>query len=301
MTWRRVAGGTLLIALATGVGVVGWKTRDEAHKLISNPMETRRLPGRTPIDFGIIYDDVAIVTADGLRLTAWSIPSQNGALVIAQHGYKADRGEMLNEAEMLQRHGFGVLIPAMRAHDLSDGNVISFGAHEIDDLQRWFDFAATLPGVDPTRIGILGNSMGGTLAIQMAARTPGVRAVATNAAFSSLADTLDTSVRFFTGLPPFPFAPLIAFWAERRIGIRVSDVDATRAIGAISPRPVLLMQGGADEVISIASGRRLFDAAGEPKSLWFDDKVGHARFDTARPDEYERRVIALFESALVRP
>jgi len=301
MTWRRVAGGTLLIALATGLGAVGWKTREEAHKLISNPMETRRLPGRTPIDFGLIYDDVAIVTSDGLRLTAWSIPSQNGALVIAQHGYKADRGEMLNEAAMLQRHGYGVLIPAMRAHDLSDGAVISFGAHEIEDLQRWFEFASTLPDVDPTRIGILGNSLGGTLAIQMAARTPGIRAVVTNAAFSSLSDTLNTSVRFFTGMPAFPFAPLIAFWAERAIGIHASDVDATRAIAAISPRPVLLMQGGADEVISIASGQRLFDAAGEPKSLWFDSKVGHARFDTARPDEYERRVIALFESALVRP
>ncbi len=301
MTWRRVASGTLLIALATGVGAVGWKTRAEAHKLISNPIETRRLPGRTPIDFGIVYDDVAMVTSDGLRLTAWSIPSQNGALVIAQHGYKADRGEMLNEAAMLQRHGYGVLIPAMRAHDLSDGAMISFGAHEIEDLQRWFEFASALPDVDAARIGILGNSLGGTLAIQMAARTPGVRAVVTNAAFSSLADTLETSVRFFTGMPPFPFAPLIAFWAERSIGIRVSDVDATRSIAAISPRPILLMQGGADEVISTASGQRLYEAAGEPKSLWFDAKVGHARFDTARPEEYERRVIALFESALIRP
>jgi uncharacterized protein len=151
------------------------------------------------------------------------------------------------------------------------------------------------------RIGILGNSLGGTLAIQVAARTPGIRAVVANAPFSSLADTLETSIRFFTGLPPFPFAPLIAFWAEQSTGIRVRDIDATRVISTISPRPILLMQGGADEVISISSGQRLFDAAGEPKTLWFDAQVGHARFDTARPDEYERRVIDLFDSALIRP
>ena len=301
MTWRRVIAGTLLAALATGSGAIGWKTREEAHALIANPMETRRLPGRTPIDFGVIYDDVSITTPDGLRLAGWSIPSQNGALVIAQHGYKADRGEMLNEAAMLHRHGYGVLIPAMRAHDLSDGSVISFGAKEIDDLQRWFAFSATLPGVDASRIGILGNSLGGTLAIQMAARTPAVRAVVANAAFSSLSDTLETSIRFFTGMPPFPFAPLITFWAERATGMRVRDVDATRVIAQISPRPVLLMQGGADEVISTTSGQRLYDAAHEPRSLWFDPQVGHARFDTARPAEYERRVVALFESALIRP
>jgi fermentation-respiration switch protein FrsA (DUF1100 family) len=301
MTWRRLLAGSLLLALAAGVGTIGWKVREEGRKLIVNPMDTRRLPGRTPIDFGVVYDEVAITTPDGLRLVGWSIPSKNRALVIAVHGYRADRGEMLNEAVMLAKHGYGVLIPAMRAHDLSDGSVISFGAKEIGDLEGWLAFASQLPDVDPARIGILGNSLGGTLAIQMAARTPGVRAVVANAAFSSLSDTLETSVRFFTGLPPFPFAHLIAWWAEWETGLRVRDVDATRVIGQISPRPVLLMQGGADEVISTTSGQRLYDAAGEPRALWFDPQVGHARFDTARPDEYERRVVALFESALVKP
>ena len=55
------------------------------------------------------------------------------------------------------------------------------------------------PGVDPARIGILGNSLGGTLAIELAASTPALRAVVANSAFSSLRDTLETSVRFFTG------------------------------------------------------------------------------------------------------
>jgi esterase/lipase len=231
----------------------------------------------------------------------WSIPSQNGALVIAQHGYKSDRGEMLNEAAMLQGHGYGVLVPAMRAHDMSDGTTISFGAHELDDLERWVAFATALPEVESGRVGILGNSLGGTLAIQVAARNRTIRAVVTNSAFSSLTDTLETSIRFFTGMPPFPFAPLIVFWAERTTGIRVADVDATRSIAMISPRPVLLMQGGADEVISTASGQRLYDAADEPKMLWFDAQVGHTRFDTARPADYERRVLSLFEAALLQP
>lgn len=298
--WRLLAALVVLAALAAAAVIV-WRARQEAIQLVSNPIETRRIPTSTPIDFGMVYDDVTLTTRDGLELAAWYVPSENGALVIAIHGYKSSRGEMLNEAAMLHGHGFGILIPALRAHDMSDGTTITFGAREIEDLLDWIDMAGTLPEVDPDRILLLGNSLGGTIAIEAAAERPAIKAVATNSAFSSLEDTLETSIRFFTGMPPFPFAPLIAFWAERETGVRVTDVDATRSIGRISPRPILLMQGGADEVISIDSGRRLYEAAGEPRTLWFDERVGHARFDTALPGAYERRVLELFTGAAVRP
>jgi fermentation-respiration switch protein FrsA (DUF1100 family) len=181
---------------------------------------------------------------------------------------------------------------------MSDGTLITFGRDEMKDLDAWYRFAAAEPGIDPDRIGIIGNSLGGSLAIEYAADHPGIRAVVTNSAFSSLSDTVETSVRFFTGLPPFPFAPLITFFAEREAHIRIADVDAKRWIGRLSPRPVLLMQGGADVVISTSSGQRLFDAARDPKTLWFDPQVGHAAFDTARPEEYERRVVTFFDRYL---
>ena len=123
-------------------------------------------------------------------------------------------------------------------------------------------------------------------------------AVVAQSAFSSLNDTVETSVRFFTGLPPFPFAPLITFWAEREAGFDAGDIDAKKWIGKLSPRPVFLMQGGADVVISTSSGQKLYDAAREPRELWFDPAIGHARFDTARPEEYERRVSQFFDRYL---
>jgi alpha-beta hydrolase superfamily lysophospholipase len=296
--WRRVVAIGVVLTAVGGTAALAWRARVEAIRLVTNPMETRRLPGRTPIDAGIVYDDVSVTARDGTRLVGWHLPTTNGAVIIAQHGYKGDRGEMLNEAEMLHRRGFGVLVPALRAHDLSDGNVISFGRLELDDLARWYEFAVAQPGVDRRRVGLLGNSLGGTLALQFAARQPGVAAVAAQSAFSSLRDTINTSVRFFTGMSPFPFAPLITFWAEREAGISVDDVDAKQAIGRISPRPVLLMQGGADVVITVQSGQWLYEAAGEPKELWFEPDVGHARFDNARPDEYARRVGGFFEKYL---
>jgi fermentation-respiration switch protein FrsA (DUF1100 family) len=58
------------------------------------------------------------------------------------------------------------------------------------------------------------------------------------------------------------------------------------------------MQGGKDSVISRESGQRLYDAAGEPRELWFDPDIRHTGFDTARAAEYERRVIAFFDRHL---
>lgn len=297
--WFTIAVVLLLIAAGAAAFELGRRTKAEAHRLLTNPMATRRLPSERPINYGMVYDEVTAKTSDGLALAGWYVRPQNGALILLQHGYKASRGEMLNEAAMLHRHGYGVLITSLRAHDMSDGALISFGKNEMKDFEAWYALARGLDGVDPSRIGIIGNSLGGTLAIEFAAMQPGIKAVVANSAFSSLSDTVETSVKYFTGLPPFPFAPLITFWAEREAGFRSEDIDATKWIDRLSPRPVLLMQGGKDVVISVTSGQRLYDAARDPRELWFDPDVTHARFDTERPAEYERRVAAIFDRYLL--
>jgi len=298
--WAKIALAVVAAAILTGGGALALRARSEAHRLINNPVESRHLPGRTPGDFGLRFEDAGVVTADGLSLVGWYVPSTNGAAILALHGYKADRGELLNDAQMLARHGYGVLLASIRAHDLSDGTLITFGQHEMKDLAAWFAWLRTRPDVDPRRIGLLGNSMGGTLGIRFASEQPEVAALVAHSAFSSLTDTIETSVRFFTGLPPFPFVPLITFFAEREAGFSVDEVDAKRWIPKIAPRPVFILQGGADVVISKSSGDRLYQAAGEPKELWFEPKVGHASFDGALPGEYERRVTAFFDKHLAR-
>lgn len=298
---RALIRGTVLVmtAIAIAAGIeIGRRTKAEAHRLLTNPLETRRLPSLRPIDFGMVYDEVTAHTSDGLALAGWYVASQNGMVIIAQHGYKADRAEMLEEAAMLHRHGYGVLISSIRAHDMSDGHLITFGKNEMKDMAAWHALLRSRDDTKEATLGILGNSMGGSLAIQYAADQRDIKAIATNSAFSSLADTIETSLRYFTKLPPFPFAPLIQFWAEREGGFRTDEIDAKAWIGRLSPRPVLLMQGGADIVISLSSGQRLYEAAGDPKELWVEPDVAHAKFDTAKPQEYERRVVGFFDKYL---
>ncbi|MFM8370028.1 MAG: alpha/beta hydrolase, partial [Chloroflexota bacterium] len=263
------------------------------------PMATRNLPDETPNDFGMEYEDVTVTNPDGMTLAGWFIPSQNGAVIIMQHGYKSTRDELLNEAQMMQAHGYGVLVTSVRAHDQSEGELITLGYYEMQDMEAWYQYLISRDDIDPDKIGIIGNSYGGMLSIQYAAQNENIKAVVANCAFSSMSDTVSTSVRHFTGLPDFPFVPLIVFWAENMTGIQMEEIDTTQWIPDISPRPVFLMQGGKDTVISPESGQILYDAANEPKELWFDPELGHVGFDKERAEEYEARVSAFFDQYLL--
>ena len=297
--WQKIAArvaGSVLVVLFVGLMVV---SRSQALDLITHPIGEREAIDQTPADFGLAYEDVSVTTPDGLNLVGWYLPSKNGAAIMAQHGYKGDRRGLLDEAAMLNENGYGVLLTTVRAHDLSDGEVISFGLNEMQDLEAWYQFLLTRSEVDPGRIGILGNSFGGPLVIQYAAQNGNIQATVAHSAFSSLDDTVATSIKYFTGLPAFPFAPAIVLWAEQEVGFDSSEVSAKAWIGGLSPRPVFLLQGGADTAISPESGQLLYDAAGEPKELWYEPELGHVAFYTELPEQFEDRVVGFFDRYLL--
>ena len=218
---------------------------------------------------------------------------------MAQHGLKSNRSSMLEEAAMLHESGYGVLLTSVRAHDESEGELISFGMHEMKDWEAWYQFLLDQEDIDSEKIGVLGSSLGATEAIQFASINDGIGAVVAHSPFSSIDDTVTTSVTALTGLPPFPFAPLVLFWAEQELGFDSAEIDAKLWIDDISPRPILILQGGQDTVVSTNSGELLFAAAGEPKELWFEPDLGHVAFDTELPEEFEQRVVGFFDRYLL--
>ena len=285
------------VLMAVAGTVPAMIARSYAHKLLTNPLLEREVPKVTPAHFKLPFTELLITNQGGLRLAGWYVPSSNRAAIMAQHGYKKCRQEMLPAAALLHRHGYGVLLTSVRAHDQSEGEQISFGLREMEDLEAWHTYLRTRNDVDPDRIGALGNSMGASLVIQFAATNAHIKAVVADSPFSSLRETVSTSVTHFTGLPSFPFAPMIYFWAEVESGYRFSQVDPKLWIRRISPRPVLVLQGGADRTVSSRSGELLYTAAAEPKELWYEPLTDHARFVTNMP-AYEQRVVGFFDKHL---
>jgi fermentation-respiration switch protein FrsA (DUF1100 family) len=108
-----------------------------------------------------------------------------------------------------------------------------------------------------------------------------------------LRDTMELRLR------PFQFlAPLTIWWGERMTGLRLDDLRPVEAIASVSPRPILIMQAGDDQVVPPNSGQKLYSAAGRPKDLWLAPGVEHVNFRESLPEAYRERIIGFFERYL---
>jgi uncharacterized protein len=130
-------------------------------------------PG-TPADHGLDYRDVELETADGVRISGWYVPSENGAALVLRHGAGSTRTATLDQAAVLGRHGYGLLLVDARGHGESGGRGMDLGWYGDPDVVAALGFLAARPDVDPGRIGLFGLSMGGEEVIGASA-APGVR------------------------------------------------------------------------------------------------------------------------------
>jgi alpha-beta hydrolase superfamily lysophospholipase len=286
----------VLVPLCVAVAFTTGATQVLAYLAVHPPRE--RL-SRTPEQFGLTFDEVAFDTTDGVALSGWFIPARGAdATVILGHGFTRSRQEMLDIAAMLNRNGYHVFLFDWRAHGKSGGERSTFGYTEILDLRAAVEYVAHRPETDPERIGVLGKSMGAAIAISGAAAIPQLKAVVSDSPYPSLEESIEIGVRRRGPLGLWPLRAIATAFGLKAIGVNPDLVRPIDDIGEISPRPVLILHGGRDELIPPDTGSQLLAAAVEPKSLWYDSNASHVTLSADKPDEYERRIVAFFDAAL---
>jgi fermentation-respiration switch protein FrsA (DUF1100 family) len=246
-------------------------------------------PGNTLRKYKIPYQNVNLITADGIRLSAWYTPPRNGSVILLAHSYGDNRPEWLHE--LLAKKGYGVLAWDARAHGASDGQISTIGYLEVLDVKAALDYAMSQP--DVKHIGAWGGSMGAATLILAAARFPQIEALFVDSSFDSLDDE-------FNFLVPYPVInPLAKMIAQTETGIKLNSVSPVAVIGEISPRPVYIVQGAKDTVAPPDSGEKLFEAAKEPRFLWVDENAPHLLTYWDNPRKYQRRLIDFFNQWLL--
>ena len=294
----------LILVIFIGINIL---TRSTALDIIQHPMQERIdaelwPPDKTPEDFGRKYEEVSVITEDGLNLTGWFLPGHNGATIMIQHGSPGGRQDGLYEAAFLNEAGYNVLLGSFRAHDDCDGEMITFGYYELRDVKAWHEYLLDRNDIDPGRIGLYGESMGGGTSILYTSTNSGIKALATGSGFALTQEVVETFIIFDTDLPP-AFVPLLArfiiFWAEQAADFDSKTLDTEAVIADISPVPILIIHGGADDKIGDKVGRQLYEAAAEPKQLILFDEAGHVYFEDYYPEEYQASLLDFFGEHLL--
>jgi uncharacterized protein len=239
-------------------------------------------------DLGVRSERVTVTTSDSLDLAAWYVPSRNRAAVVVFPGVSRAK-----EAQVLIRHGYGVLLLEPRGQGASEGDTVRWAGDR--DLLAGVEFLQRRPDVDRDRIGGFGFSIGGEILLEAAAQSTGFKAVVSEGAGERVGEA-DVSGPTRLLVEPMQAVITAAATVFSNQGPPPPIVDR---IGRIAPRPVLLIY--ADPGMGGENTRqpKYYAAAGQPKAIWKVPGSKHTGGIDARPAEYERRVTEFFDRALL--
>jgi hypothetical protein len=239
-------------------------------------------------DLGVGEEGVTVTTSDGLELEATYVPSKNRAAMILYGG--AGRSK---EGLMLARHGYGVLLLVPRGQGTSEGDIVRWAGDT--DLLAGAEYLQGRSDVDDARIGAIGFSVGGEQLLEAAARSTAIRAIVSEGAGGRVGETDASGVL----KPLVDVSMFVMTTATTVFGNHGPHPRPEERIGLIAPRPVFLIYavpGIGEEDIRQP---KFYAAAGEPKAMWRVPGSDHTGGFEAQPAEYERRVIAFLDSALL--
>lgn len=249
MSILQTAGTFLIILLLFGVLLVSCE-----NKIIFHPY---KYPDGfwEPQSVGINVEDIYFSAADGVKLHAWFVPAQNPvATLMWFHGNAGNLSHRLDNIQALLPLNLNVFIFDYRGYGRSEGTPDEAGIYL--DSQAAYDVLVKTKNIVPEKLFLFGRSLGGVFAAKTAATNPAAGLIL-ESTFTSAQDMAKKM---------FPFLPLGK-------AIR-SKLDAVGMVQNLK-MPKLFLHGTKDEIVPYTLGRKLFDAASEPKEFYDIKGAGH--------------------------
>lgn len=241
----------------------------------------------SPAEQGLPFEPVTFPSRDGTLLSAWFVPAQGVSrpqdakgTVIHFHGNAENMSAHWSLVSWLPQRGFNVFVFDYRGYGQSRGSPDIKGVFE--DSTAAINYVRQRPDINPQRLLVFGQSLGGTNAIAAvgAGNRAGIKAVAIEATFYSYSKIANEN------LPG--------------TGLLLSDqYSAARYIAKLAPIPLLLLHGTADDVIPYDHAKMLLQQAQAPKTLITVPGGGHIEAMTPRfGNTYRDALVNFFEAAL---
>lgn len=279
-----------------GVIVLGWRSSNMVLTGRRDPLTT------TPRTFGLPYTDETFFSADNVSLRAWFLPSSKPSdiTLVVCHGWGGNRSNMIERTHFLRSRGdYSLFYFDFRNHGESGSGRGSLSRDEIGDLEAALRHLRSVHPNESARMGFYGQSMGGSVCLWVAAHDLGVAAVAAESPFGELSSALTRHGKIFYHAPK-SFSRLTFWFVRWRLGFNPNDYAPIKIVNRIAPRPLFLLQGERDVRTPATEGQRLFDRAGEPKTLWTVPGARHGELAEVGGPDYQDRILAFFNRVFDR-
>lgn len=212
---------------------------------------------------GIDFEDVYFQSTDGTKLHGWYLPHENpDHVILFCHG---NAGNITNRAfPIVQLHNklnASVFVFDYRGYGKSEGKPNERGV--LADARAARDWLAQRENVKPEEIALLGRSLGGAVAVDLATKD-GAKALILQSTFTSIPD-----------VAAFHYA-WIPHWLLR------TKLDSLSKIGDYQG-PVFSSHGDTDTIVPYKFGKQLYDAASGPKEFMTLDGLDH---NDPQPEAY---------------
>lgn len=223
----------------------------------------------SPTVFDLEVEDVEF-KSEGMTLRGWWIshPAPRAVAVLV-HGYVMNRAENAALASRLHTHGFACLLFDLRACGKSDGVSAGLGWLEAKDVLAACHYSATRhPGIPRL---VVGSSMGAAAcAFALSQNAEAASALVLDSSYHALSAATLGWWRFIGGTPAMVLlAPTVVVgWPIA--GFNPFAANVGKALMKIE-KPVLIMHGTKDTLVSPGHAVKNYSCARGPKRLvWFD-------------------------------
>lgn len=208
-------------------------------------------------------------------------------LLIMAHGFTDDKVSdnrlFVRFARRAREHGFAVLRFDFAGSGDSEGEFADMTVTgEIQDLENAIAYARAIPCLEDAPVYLVGYSLGGAVALAAAARDQSVQGVVCWAPASDLTAVFTTILGSETLLAARQKDSIACRNDSKQFFLKSGffrDLDRhepAQDIKSLSPRPVLIIQGTADEKVLPGRTEALFKSAGESGDLHIIDGAPHS-------------------------
>jgi len=250
--------------------------RDEyEEELLGNFIFSYREKEYQRKDYDLISSEGYIMKCSFIEPIDKYRPTFEMPVVLYLHGNSSSRLEGLNNLEVLLKHNINLFVIDFPGCGLSEGEYISLGYHEKNDVKIIIDFIENLPGV--SKIGIWGRSMGAATTLLYTYKDPRISAICIDSPFEDFKRLAEELVIKQIKLPKFIIdgaLKIVQGTVKKKNGL---DIYKLKPLENVSNtfQPALFIHAINDELINVEHSINLFNNYGGPKSLKCCDKGGH--------------------------